>query len=60
MVGLACLGLGRDEEVTRGAENRRRRAEVLPKRGTGFSARRKFGSSPGLAFARFSLSFLCL
>lgn len=39
MVGLAWLGLGRDEEVPRGAGNRSRRAEALPKSGTGFRAR---------------------
>lgn len=39
MVGLACSGLGREEEVTRGAGNKRRRAEALPQRGTGFSAK---------------------
>lgn len=63
MVGLACLGLGRDEEVPRGAGNRRRRAEPLLKRGTGLVPGR--GLNPlhywqlaGLAFPCYSLSFL--
>lgn len=62
MVGLAYLGLGRDEEVPRGAGNRRR-AEPLLKRGTGLVSGRGLNplhcwQLPGLAFPSYSLSFL--